>query len=153
MKVNTTRFGVLEINDSSVITMPNGPLGFDSHTRFLLLQDHVDARFRWLQSIDEPSLAFAVVDPSLVTENYEVEIPDGEAEKLHLAHEGDAMVLAILTLEEGKLTANLAAPVIINSNELIGAQVVGQDHRYAVDEPLSRLHRSKAIKEKSLKAA
>ncbi len=60
MKANTTRFGVLEVDDSSIIRMPKGPLGFEEQTQYILIQHREDTNFRWLQSLEEPSLAFVV---------------------------------------------------------------------------------------------
>lgn len=138
MKVNTTRFGVLEIDDSSVIRMPRGPLGFDEQTDYCLIQHRPDTNFRWMQSIDEPGLAFVVVDASDFFENYEIEIPDAEAERIHLESAEDAIALLVVTIgDQGReITANLAAPIVLNSRELIGLQVVLQDNRFPVKHPL-----------------
>lgn len=138
MKVETTRFGMIEIDDSSIIRMPKGPIGFEDYKDYCLMQHRPDTSLRWLQSIDEPSLAFVVVDPSRFFADYEIEVPDAEAEMLHLENADDAIVLTIVTVGEGgrELSINLAAPVVINSEELIGLQVVLQDNRYSVKHPL-----------------
>ncbi len=138
MKVATTRFGLVEIDDSSVVRMPRGLIGFEELTAYCLIQHRPDAIFRWLQSIDEPSLAFVVADPSQFFADYDVEIPDAEAEKLRLDKADDAQVLTIISISEGgrEITANLAAPIVINSKELIGTQVVLQDNRYSVRQPV-----------------
>ncbi len=47
------------------------------------------------------SLAFVVVDPSKFFDDYEVEISDADAEKLHLTNENDANVLVIVTIPGG----------------------------------------------------
>jgi len=138
MKVATTRFGLLEIDDSSIVRMPKGPIGFEEYTDYCLIQHRPDTSFRWLQSIDEPSLAFVVADPSQFFVDYDIEIPDAETEMLHLQKADDALVLTIITIEDGgkDITANLAAPIVVNSKELIGMQVVLQDNRYSVKHPL-----------------
>jgi len=138
MKVVTTRFGVLEIDDSSVIRMSRGPLGFEDQTDYCLIQHRPDTSFRWLQSIDEPSLAFVVADPSEFFADYDIEVPDSETGILRLKNPDDALVLTIVTISDGgsRITANLAAPIVINSRELIGLQVILQDNRYSVEQPL-----------------
>ena len=80
MKVNTTRFGTLEIDESTLLTMPRGPLGFEEQTRFCLIQHRPGAPFRWLQSTEDPGLAFPVMDPSEFFSNYAFEISDADAE-------------------------------------------------------------------------
>jgi|YNPNPStandDraft_1061719.scaffolds.fasta_scaffold00001_11 flagellar assembly factor FliW len=138
MKIDTTRFGVLEVDDDSVVSMPRGPLGFEDNTEFVLIQHRPDTKFRWLQSTADPALAFVVIDPSDFFADYEFEISDADAEKLNLDSADDALVLAIVTISEGgkEVTANLAAPVVINSKELVGMQIVLQDGRYSVKHSL-----------------
>lgn len=141
MKVDTTRFGILEVDENSVISMPRGPLGFEESTRFITIQHRPDTEFRWLQCVDEPSLAFVVVDPSVFVENYDIEISDAEAEMLHLTNEGDAFVLAIATITNSghTITLNLVAPVVVNSKTMTGMQVILQDNRYSVRHQLTEV--------------
>ncbi len=139
MKVETTRFGPLEVDEDAVISMPGGMLGFENCKRFILFQHRPGSNFRWFQSIEEPAVAFVVVDPVLYFTDYEVEICDSDAEKLRLSADcEDASALVILTItNEGKdISANLAAPVIINSREQLAAQVVLQNERYSTQHSL-----------------
>lgn len=138
MKVETTRFGVVEVDDSAVLNMPKGPLGFEDQTQFVLVQHRPDSCFKWLQSTHEPKLAFVVIDPADFFCDYEIEISDSEAEKLNLASAEDALVLAIVTItDEGKeVSANLAAPIVINAKELVGMQIVLQDNHYTIKHTL-----------------
>src|SRR6478609_2678770 len=74
MDIATTRFGRLEVNEERIITFPHGLLGFPQHQRFALIQTGEENYFFWLQSVDEPSLAFVVTDPSIFFKDYEVPI-------------------------------------------------------------------------------
>ena len=134
MKVETIRFGTLEIDDQSIIRMPRGPLGFEDENEFCMIQHRPDCNFQWLQSIHDPRLAFVVVDPTMFVEGYEFEISDSDVEKLHLTSDDEALVLAITTITNGgkDITLNLAAPVVINSRELLGMQIVLQNESYSV---------------------
>lgn len=155
MKVETTKFGTLEIDEESIITMSKGPLGFEDSRRFITIAHRDDTSFRWLQSVDEPSLAFVVVDPSVFMENYDFEISDADVEKLELASEGDAFVLAIATVgSQGReVTLNLAAPIVVNAANMKGMQIVLQDNRYLVKHPLVEVTTSNTDAETALKAA
>ncbi len=155
MKVETTRFGVLEIDDSSVVKMPSGPLGFEEQTTFCLIQHSPDTSFRWLQSVHEPSLAFVVVDPAEFFEDYAIEISDADSEKLELESEGEALVLVVLTVgaEGRQVTANLAAPIVVNSRTLVGLQVVLQDERYGVKHVLASQDKKPSAESTLTKAA
>lgn len=138
MEIKTTRFGAIEVDENSVIRMERGPLGFDEETEFTLVK-HRDGRgFTWLQSLSDPDLAFVAVDPISFFTDYEIEISDADAERLDLTSEEDAMVLTIVTVDKdaAQVTANLAAPIVINSKNLMGAQIVLQDERYPIRHPL-----------------
>ena len=74
MDVRTTRFGVISIAEDRVITFPKGLLGFPQSHRFCLLEPGDDACFFWLQSLDDPGLAFVVTDPALFVADYSVPI-------------------------------------------------------------------------------
>lgn len=113
-------------------------IGFEQHTRFALLAHRAGANFKWLQSVEEPGLAFVVVDPSKHFSDYEIEVSDTDAENIHLRDEKDASVLVILTIRESgkEVSANLAAPVIINAKEQLAAQIVIQNERYSTQHSL-----------------
>ena len=84
MNIDTTRFGAIEIAEESIVRMPEGMLGFKSATRFVLLEDRPDTAFKWLQAVDDPALAFIVVNPMEFFPYYEIELSDEEAESLDL---------------------------------------------------------------------
>lgn len=138
MLVQTSRFGGVEIADDRVITFPRGLLGFGSFTRFCLLQQNDDACFLWLQSVDDPGLAFVVTDPALFVREYEVPIRGEQAEELRLASLEEAQVFVIVNRVDGVLTANLQGPLVVNSRELVGEQLVLADRRWTTRHELMR---------------
>lgn len=155
MKVKTTRFGDMEVDESTIIKMPRGPLGFEKYNEFFLIQHRNNSNLHWLQSTQEGSLAFVVVDPSEFVNDYEIEITDSDAEKIRLASPDDALVLTILTINSmsKQVTANLAAPIVVNSKELYGMQIVLQDNRYSVKQVLAANQLKKNEDKAMLKAA
>src|SRR5438067_8456854 len=84
MEIESTRFGQLSVDDERVITLPRGLLGFPNHTRFALIQTGQENYFFWLQSIDEPNLAFVVTDPSIFFKDYDVPIREETQADLQL---------------------------------------------------------------------
>src|SRR5688572_18332474 len=74
MDIETTRFGLLSVEDERIITFPNGLLGFPDHTRFALIQTGEENYFFWLQAVDEPNLAFVVTDPTTFFKDYQVPV-------------------------------------------------------------------------------
>lgn len=155
MIVQTTRFGKLEIDESSVVKMLRGPLGFEDQKEFCLIRHRPGMPFRWLQSTSDPALAFVVIDPAEYFVGYEIEISDLDEELLRLTCAEDAMVLVIVTVgKEGKIvTANLAAPVVVNSKTLVGMQIVLQDDRYSTQHLLLEQEEKVSMENATAKAA
>jgi flagellar assembly factor FliW len=139
MNVETTRFGTVEIEDDRVLTFPDGLLGFSSFKRFCLLRPSDDSVFLWLQSLEEPSLAFVVTDPSQFVPEYVVPIRPEQMETLGLQSTEEAQVLVIVNKREQQLTANLQGPLVIGANRMVGEQLVLADKRWTTRHPLLEL--------------
>lgn len=130
MKFSSTRFGLLEVPDDSILTFPSGILGFPDWSRYVILDHGNDAMFKWLHCVEESSLAFVILDPSLFHANYQVEIPaEVLAEVKGTA--ADALTLAvILTIpseDPGRITANLRGPLLMNPRTRLCKQMVLSD--------------------------
>src|SRR5258708_7634704 len=74
MEIQTSRFGTLVVEDDRVMTFPNGLLGFPNCSRFALIQTGSENYFFWLQSVEDPSLAFVITDPNIFFKDYEVPV-------------------------------------------------------------------------------
>ncbi len=139
MNVRTTRFGVIEIAEDRVITFNKGLLGFPERKRFCLLEPGEDACFFWLQSLDEPNLAFVVTDPALFVQDYSVPIRPEQMSDLGLAKLEDAQVFVIVNKVNEHLTGNLQGPVVINTLTRVGEQLVLAEKRWTTRHPLVRV--------------
>jgi len=139
MEVRTTRFGVIEIAEDRVITFPCGMLGFPEHRRYCLLEPGEDACFFWLQSVDDPKLAFVVTDPTLFVPEYTVPIRREQMTTLSLERLEDAQVFVIVNKVEGVLTGNLQGPLVINTREKVGEQMVLAEKRWTTRHALVRV--------------
>src|SRR3954466_14478986 len=84
MEIESTRFGRLSVDDERVISFPKGLLGFPDHRRFALIQTGEENYFFWLQSVDEPNLAFVVTDPTIFFKGYEVPLREETRQELRL---------------------------------------------------------------------
>lgn len=131
MQIKTTRFGVVEIADDKVMNFAQGLLGFPDHRRYCLLEPGEDACFFWLQSVDEPALAFVVTDPALFFKDYEVPIRPEQADNLAIEKIEDAQIFVIVNKVGNVLTANLQGPLLINTINLAGQQLVLADKRWS----------------------
>jgi flagellar assembly factor FliW len=132
MLINTTRFGEVEISEESIIHIPEGMICLPSSKRYILLEDHPDVPLKWLQSLDNPALAFIVINPLDFFANYDIELADEDAEMIGLKDPSDAALLTTVTVDKKaeSVTTNLLGPIVINSKDLNAKQVVLQDERY-----------------------
>ncbi|HZW10076.1 MAG TPA: flagellar assembly protein FliW [Phycisphaerales bacterium] len=139
MEVRTTRFGVIEIAEDRVITFARGLLGFPQHLRFCLLEPGEDACFFWLQSVDDPELAFVVTDPSLFVPEYAVQIRPEQMQSLDLKDLADAQVFVIVNKVDQTLTGNLQGPLVVNTLTRAGEQMVLAEKKWTTRHPLMKV--------------
>lgn len=139
MEVRTTRFGVIDIAEDRVITFPEGLLGFSDRTGFCLLQPGDDACFFWLQSLDDPNLAFVVTDPTFFEQDYSVPIRPEQMNGLNIQKLEDAQVFVIVNKIDDQLTGNFQGPLIINTLDKLGEQIVLSDKKWTTRHPLMRV--------------
>lgn len=136
MEVQTTRFGVIDIAEDRVITFPKGLLGFSQFTRYCLLEPGMDSAFFWLQSVDEPSLAFVITDPTFFVKDYNVAIRPDQMSELALERLEDAQVFVIVNKVNEVLTGNLQGPLVINTLSRTGEQMVLAEKKWTTRHPL-----------------
>ncbi len=139
MDVRTTRFGTVQIADDRLITFPKGLLGFSHCTRFCLLQPADDSAFFWLQSLDEPGLAFIVTDPAMFVPEYSVPIRPEQMTELGLNTLDDAQVLVICNKVDHSITGNLQGPLVVNTLSKTGEQFVLAEKRWTTRHTLMKL--------------
>ena len=147
MQVKTTRFGMLDIPDSDILSFPKGLFGFEEVHQYALLEDRAPIPFRWMQAISRPDLAFVVIDPCQLLDDYEVSLFDEDAQALGW-EEGVAFeVLVILGVPDDphQMTANLKGPIVIHRRAGMGRQVIVLGNQWSprtpVLEQLSRPHK------------
>lgn len=138
MIIETSRFGRVEVSAEDMLTFPEGLLGFAELRKFVLLDDPNDDIFAWLQSCEEGSIAFPVLEPELFSENYRINMTKGDLESLGLASIEKARAFTIVTIPEDptQMTANMKAPIIMNIADRRARQCVLQDNQLAIREPI-----------------
>jgi len=139
MQLNTGRFGSVEVEDEKILTFPWGLPGFEHLRRFVVLPGAGSDVFGWLQSVEEESTAFLVVDPFVFFPGYFVDIPERETHELKLEAPAQAVLLVIVSVPEGdikKATVNLLAPLVINTARQLGRQVILNSSPFNTRHPL-----------------
>ena len=139
MNVQTTRFGVVDLDERRIISFPAGLLGFSSYKRFALLQPDEDGVFFWLQSLESPELAFVVTDPTMWIHDYEASIRREQMDELGLDKLESAQVFVIVNKYGNALTANLQGPLVINLNNQKAMQLVLADKRWTTRHEIVRV--------------
>ena len=133
MKIQTTRFGEIDIDESKIIIFTEPILGFPDSKKFVLL-DNANSLFKWLQSTEKKELAFVMIDPLQIMENYEVSVTTDDIKELNLSSIDKAVVLCIVNIanECASVTANLVGPVILNPEKMLARQIVLLNSPYSL---------------------
>ncbi|NPA49969.1 MAG: flagellar assembly protein FliW, partial [Thermodesulfobacteria bacterium] len=137
MEIETTRFGKLKIDDSKIIFFPSGVLGFPTAKRYVLIPLTDDSPFLWLQAVDIPDLAFLVVFPKEIFEDYDPQIPLETLKDLHVQNGDELEILGIVTVPSNRpqeMTVNLMGPIIVNVDKKLAKQIV-LDQNYPLKQP------------------
>ncbi len=130
MKIQSTRFGEIDINQQSVITFPGGLPGLEALIKYAIIRCNQTDPIQWLQSLDDPDVSIPIVNPFVLKPDYELIVEDDELDLIQTHEEEDLVVLNIMVLPEDltKMTMNLMAPLLINMSKMIGAQIM-MDHK------------------------
>ncbi len=138
MKIQTTRFGELEVNNNDIINFKEGILGFDALKRFFVVDPGDQTLILWLQSVEDASIAFPVIEPKIFKHDYTVKLVPAEFSSLELEDLNGASIYTIITIPQNvtEMTANLKAPIVINNKAKIARQIVLQDSKLEVKHPM-----------------
>lgn len=133
MKIESPRFGSLEVDNDKLIEFPAGLPGFEDCKKFTLLElgDENSSGVGILQSVDRPEIAFSVAEPDQFGLHYEFSLTTEEEQILRVTRIEDVAVFLILRRDDGTVAAgelpvkaNLMAPLVINAMERIGIQKI-----------------------------
>tara|TARA_Y100001934_G_scaffold282860_1_gene398886 strand:- start:3978 stop:4433 length:456 start_codon:yes stop_codon:yes gene_type:complete len=131
------RLGEIEVRRDVLLNFPVGLLGFNQLREFALVpHKEGGSAFMWLVPLDEPNIAFVVVNPDLFFESYR---PQPTADQLAiLGAEPDEPlgVLVLVSFHDGKPTANMTAPLILDLSQRRGIQAVLMDKDLETRKPL-----------------
>ena len=140
MKLTTRIFGEVELEDSKIISFPNGIIGFPDLKRFTLMYDEEKGSdtIKWLQSIDEPSFAMPVMDPLIVCPDYKPDVDVSIIDAVGDIKDDDLLVLVTVTVPHDlrQMTVNLMGPFIINVKNMKAVQSIVDNEDYPVKFPI-----------------
>ncbi|KRE97960.1 hypothetical protein ASG89_29085 [Paenibacillus sp. Soil766] len=132
MLLNTIRLGEVEIDEEKLVLFPEGVPGFEEKRAFAILTPDEDMPFSFLQSMEDGDLSFIVANPFVYFPDYGFELPVSVRNELNISNEEDVTVICTVSInEKDEFSLNLLAPIVINSNERLGKQVILHNSKYS----------------------
>jgi flagellar assembly factor FliW len=134
MQLTGTRFGIIDYQESDVLNFAGGLIGFPQLKNFLAVPQKEGSPFHWLQSLEEPAVAFLTCTPWAYFPNYAPALKKDELADLSLT--GDSAVILVTTSIPGgdvsQMAMNLAAPIVLNIETRQGRQVILEGEAYTI---------------------
>jgi len=131
MKTLETRFGNVEYDPDKLLHFPSGMIGFPTLHDFIVMPNKKEGPLFWIQSVDNPEIAFVLTDPTNFFLDYRISPGDEEREVLKMEEEDDCFVLSVVTVPpDQKITLNLAAPILFSPSSNRAAQVILETSEY-----------------------
>ena len=138
-KINTLRFGELEIEEQDVVRFADGIPAFEDEHEFVVLPYEEGTPYMFLQSMTTPELAFLMTDPFVFFPDYSFELDDENMEKLAINSMDDVLVCTLISVPRSgvaDMTTNLLAPVVINRHTRQARQIVLEKTQYTTKHRL-----------------
>ena len=132
-KFETTRFGEIEVEDEKVVTFENGIPAFAEENEFVILPYEEESPYYFMQSLKSPELAFILTIPFLFFPDYQIEIDDESIKELDIKNQDNVAIYSLVTIPNGSLrymTANLLAPVVLNTENMKAKQIIMEKSNY-----------------------
>ncbi len=138
-KINTVRFGEIEIPEEKIIHFADGMPAFEGEHDYVIVPFDESSPYVFLQSVATPELAFLITMPFVFFPDYEFQLEDDIAEKMGLKSPDDMLIYTLITIPDGnikEMTANLMAPVVINKATNQARQIVLDRGKYTTKHRL-----------------
>ncbi len=139
MNLSTVRFGEVEIDEKRIFDFVLPLIGFDTHKKFVVIEPSKDALFKWLQSVEDPALAFPIISVSSLNIDYTIDLPDAVVEALSITNVESLLVMNITSIPQDNpkgTTINLLAPLILNVDTQKAGQIVLSGSGYDISYPM-----------------
>ena len=126
--LKTSRFGEIDYGGDDIIKFVKPILGFNHRTRYILISRPESEPFKWLQSIEQPDICFAIIDPRLIVTDYTARVSAHDMKLLEGSdRQTDYQLFVIVTIPPGQpeaMSVNLQGPIVINMKSLTALQMV-----------------------------
>ena len=139
IKINTTKFGEVEIDKSLIFEFISPIIGFNDLKKYTIIDYKPDSPFKWLQSMEDMDLTFPITLCSFFGIDYQFDIPDEEAQNLGIESADDIFVCNIANIPSSNpqgATINMLAPIIINTVNKKAMQIILKNTEFEVRHKL-----------------
>ncbi len=139
MKKINSRFGEIEYDPEKLLYFPAGLIGMPQAQRFIVMPNKKEGPLFWIQSVDEPELAFILTDPTNFFLDYTVVPEKHDRETLNITENDPCYCLVVVTVpKEQDITLNLAAPILFAPTSNRAVQVILENSSYQTKTPLPK---------------
>lgn len=138
MEINAKYFSRLEYRQEEIITFEDGLYGFKDKKKFILIWfENTNENFLCLQSIEDENLAFLMINPYHFLAEYEVVLSKEDTKSLSITDVDNVQTYAVCVISDdtNKSTANLKCPIIINTENNKGKQIILEESAYSFYQP------------------
>lgn len=144
MKITTTRFGELEVAKQDIINFQDGLLGFEQLKNFFVVDPGDQTLILWLQSTEDSSVAFPIIEPKIFKPDYAIKLLPVEMQSIGIETVSQSSIYTILTIPQvvTDMSANMKAPLVINNQNKVARQIVLQDNKLEVRYPIYKALKS-----------
>ncbi|MDR2132905.1 MAG: flagellar assembly protein FliW [Clostridiales Family XIII bacterium] len=136
MNVTTRDFGIVQIEDDSLYSFPQGVYGFEDVDSFAVFMHEEDGfAFVYLQSAHSANPCFLVFSPWDMLPGYAPRMSEDDLRFFGVDSEKDLTFLLIATVPEDdvrKLSVNAKSPVALHPLRKVGRQVILLNEDYSV---------------------
>ena len=137
MKTIQSRFGEIEYDPAATLLFPEGLIGFKELREFIVMPNEKDGPLFWIQSVEDPQVAFVLTDPTNFFLDYKVVADQAERKKLQLDEEENCYPLSVVTVHQDRsVTLNLQAPILYAAKANRALQVILDKSEYQIKTPL-----------------
>ncbi len=127
MKINTSRFGEVEIDENLIFNFVEPILGYENLTKFFLIDHSTESPFKWLQSAENPNIAFPITFPAFFGIDYQFVIPENKSKLLEITNADNVLSFNITCVPQEnpqESTINLVGPIVVNMDNKKSLQLV-----------------------------
>ncbi|OPJ64529.1 flagellar assembly protein FliW [Clostridium chromiireducens] len=130
--------GEIEYEENNIITFKKGLPGLNGLRKFILLDLQNYEPFKLLQSLEDDEISLIVTSPYEFFKDYEIKLSEETIKNLNVDSPEQVNIITTVTLNSDvkKITTNLQGPIVINTSNNLGEQIILDNSKYKVKSPL-----------------